>query len=73
MGLGGHAGPRWLIDPRTEASLLLTAFARNGRPTVPGSRSLGLRLEASRRLSPRVSGQLGASWSAKRHDDEHAS
>ena len=67
MGLGGHAGPRWLIDQRTEASLLLTA-RREWQGDKPSSRSLGLRLEASRRLTPRLSGQLGASWSEKRHD-----
>ena len=68
MGFGAHVGPRWLIDPRTEASLLFTArreWQGNNKPT---SRSLGLRLEAFRRLSPRVSGQLGLSWSEKRHD-----
>ena len=67
MGLGGHAGPRWLIDQRTEASLLLTA-RREWQGDKPSSRSMGLRLEASRRLTPRLSGQLGASWSEKRHD-----
>ena len=66
--LGGHVGPRWLIGPRTEASLLLAA-RRDWQAGRPSSRSLGFRLEASRRLSPRVSGQLGASWAEKRHDD----
>ncbi len=65
--LGLHAGPRWLIDPRTEASLLAT-YSREWQGGKPSSRSAGARLEASRRLTPRVSGQLGASWSAKRHD-----
>ena len=67
MGLGGHVGPRWLIGPGTEASLLLSA-RREWQADRPSSRSLGLRLEASRRLSPRLSGQLGASWNEKRHD-----
>ena len=67
MGLGGHVGPRWLINQRTEASLLLTA-RREWQADRPSSRSLGLRLEASRRLSARASGQLGASWNARRHD-----
>ena len=67
MGLGIHAGPRWLIDKRTEASLLLT-FRREWRGDKPSSRSLGMRLETFRRLTPRVSGQFGASWNAKRHD-----
>ena len=68
MGLGLHAGSRWLIDPRTEASLLLT-FRREWQGGRPSSRSAGLRLKASRRLTPRLSGQLGASWSEKRHDE----
>ena len=66
--LGGHVGARWLIGPRTEASLLLAA-RRDWQAGRPSSRSLGFRLEASRRLSPRVSGQFGASWAEKRHDD----
>ena len=68
MGLGGHVGPRWLIGPRTEASLLLAA-RREWQADSPSSRSLGFRLEASRRLSPRLSGQLGASLVEKRHDN----
>ena len=69
MGLGGHIGPRWLAGPRTEASLLLAA-RRDWQAGRPVSRSLGLRMEAFRRLSPRLSGQLGASWTDKRHDDD---
>ena len=68
MTLRGHVGPRWLIDQRTEASLLLTA-RQEWRSDEPSSRGLGLRLEASRRLSPRLTGQLGMSWSEKRHDE----
>lgn len=67
MGLGGHVGPRWLIGPRTDASLLLAA-RRDWQAGNPTSRSLGFRMEASRRLTPRVSGQLGASRTEKRHD-----
>ncbi|MXX91582.1 MAG: DUF560 domain-containing protein [Boseongicola sp. SB0677_bin_26] len=67
MGLGGHVGPRWLIGPRSEGSLLLAA-RREWQADRPSSRSLGFRLEASRRFSPRLSGQLGASWIEKRHD-----
>ena len=69
MTLRGHAGPRWLIDQRTEASLLFTARQEWQGDNEPSSRSLGLRLEASRRLSPRLSGQIGVSWSKKRHDE----
>ena len=68
MSLGGHVGPRWLIGPQTEASLLFTT-RREWQADRPSRRSLGVRLEASRRLTPRVSGQFGASWSARRHDE----
>ena len=67
MGLGGHVGPRWLIGPGTEASLLLAA-RREWQAGSPSSRSLGFRLEASRRFSPRLSGQFDASRVEKRHD-----
>ena len=68
MRLGGHVGPRWLVDARTEASLLFTTHRDWTENDKPYSRSLGLRLEAFRRLSPRLSGQLDASWRARRHD-----
>jgi len=68
MRLGGHVGPRWLVDARTEASLLFTTHRDWTGNDQPYSRSLGLRLEAFRRLSPRLSGQLDASWRARRHD-----
>ena len=68
MRLGGHVGPRWLVDARTEASLLFTTHRDWTENDKPYSRSLGFRLEAFRRLSPRLSGQLDASWRARRHD-----
>jgi len=68
MRLGGHVGPRWLVDARTEASLLFTTHRDWTENDQPYSRSLGFRLEAFRRLSPRLSGQLDASWRARRHD-----
>ena len=68
MALGGHFGPRWLIGPRGEASLLLEA-RREWQRGDPYNRSMGLRLEASRRLSARLSANGSASWKEKRHDD----
>lgn len=68
MGIGGHVGPRWLIGPRTEASLLLAARREWQGDNEPTTRSLGARLEASRRFSPRLSGRFGASWTERRHD-----
>ena len=67
MALGGFVGPRWLIGQSAEASVLLAA-RREWQRGSASSRSAGLRLEASRRLSSRLSGQLGASWNERRHD-----
>ena len=57
----GYLGPRWLIDARTEASLLATVQRQwsAGRPQMD---QFGLRLEAEHRLTPRVGlyGRLGA-------------
>ena len=47
-------GPRWLIDPRTEASLLATV-ERQWSTGTPETDRFGLRLETERRLSPRFS------------------
>ena len=57
----GYLGPRWLIDARTEASLLATVQRQwsAGRPQMD---QFGLRLEAEHKLMPRVGlyGRLGA-------------
>ena len=57
----GYLGPRWLIDARTEASLLATVQRQwsAGRPQMD---QFGLRLEAEHTLTPRVGlyGRLGA-------------
>ncbi len=56
-----YLGPRWLVDARTEASLLATVQRQwtGGRPNTD---QFGLRLEAARRLTPRLSvqGRAGA-------------
>ncbi len=51
--LAAHVGPRWLIDARTEASLLATADRQwtAGRPETD---SVGLRLEGEHLLTPRL-------------------
>ncbi len=54
-----YLGPRWLVDPRTEVSLLATA-QRNWTAGTPGTDRYGLRLEAGRRLTPRLSVQARA-------------
>ena len=69
--LGVHAGPRWLADPRTDLSIL--ASARRSLVAGTGdSDSLGGRLEARRRLTPRVAVTGRASWHDRRYrEDRH--
>ena len=56
-----YLGPRWLIDARTDASLLATVQREwsAGRPTTD---QFGMRLEGRHRLTPRLSvqGRVGA-------------
>ena len=51
-----YLGPRWLIDARTEGSLLATA-QRQWTAGMPETDQYGLRLEASRHLTPLLSVQ----------------
>ena len=55
-----HLGPRFLINPVTEASVLATASREwsAGRPTI---RTAGSRLEVRRRLNRRLTGEVHAS------------
>ena len=55
-----YAGPRWLVDPTTEASLLATV-QRQWSAGQPDSDQFGFRLETEHRLTPRVTlqGRLG--------------
>ena len=60
---GGHVGPRWLLDGRSEASLLATARRQwsRGRPETD---RYGLRAEAERRLTRRLTlfGHADLAW-----------
>ena len=56
-----HAGPRWLVDGRTEASVLASARRRWEGTSVEHD-ALGARIEARRRLAPRVTANARASW-----------
>ncbi len=67
MTLSAHAGPRWLIDQRTEASLLLDA-RRHWSGGKGQYNEFGPRLEAERRLTPRLTAHGGLSWRDRRHD-----
>ena len=64
--LSTHLGPRWLVDARTEGSLLASARQR-WTGTAPNNRELGGRLEVARRLTPRVTTFAQASWHDRRY------
>ena len=61
-------GPRILIDPVTEASVLATA-SQQWAAGDPESHVLGGRLEVRRRLSQRVTAQAHGSWQERRYRD----
>ena len=56
-----HLGPRWLIDPATEASFLATA-ERRWAAGAPQSYALGPRLEARHRITRRLTAEANLSW-----------
>ena len=62
----GHAGPRWLPDPASEASLLASA-RRLWRGGVRDFDEFGIRIEVLRRLGRRSTGAVLASWHERRH------
>ena len=64
--LSAHIGPRWLVDGRTEASLLASA-RRRWLGTAPDHRDLGIRLEGGHRVSPQVTAIAQASWHGRRY------
>ena len=59
--LSVHLGPRWLIDRRTEVSLLGNARRRWAAGAIDHDAG-GARLQAWRRLTPRVSANVRGSW-----------
>ena len=63
-----HAGPRWLVDPRTEASVLASA-RRHWAGTSIEHDAVGARIEARRRLAPRVTANARASWHQREYRD----
>ena len=56
-----HLGPRFLIDPVTEASVLATG-SREWSAGNPTNHAVGSRIEVKRRLSRRVTAEAHASW-----------
>ena len=59
--VSGHAGPRWLVDRSTEASVL-ASVQRNWSGGAPNHDALGVRLEADRRFTRRVTANARTSW-----------
>ena len=64
--IGAHFGPRWLIGPRTEASLLASTRL-SWLSDEPDFRDLGFRFEGRHRLTPRLSASLDAAWHDRRY------
>ena len=61
-----HAGPRWLVDRDTEVSLVGNA-RRRWTGTTLSHDDLGARVEAGRRLTPRIRVSGRASWYRRDH------
>ena len=59
--LSVHAGPRWLVGRRTEASVLASARRRWAGTSIEHD-AVGARIEARRRLTPQVTANTRASW-----------
>ena len=59
--VSGHAGPRWLLGRNTEASVL-ASVQRRWSAGAPDHDALGVRLEAGRRFTRRVTVNARASW-----------
>ena len=64
--LAAHVGPRWLVDPLTEISLLATAHRQwlGGHPFVDET---GVRLELDRRLTPGIWARGTAAYRESEH------
>ena len=61
-----HLGPRWFAGPLTEMSFLGSANRRLVASTSDYD-ELGVRVEASRRMSPRLVGNARFSWHDRRY------
>ena len=59
--LAVHAGPRWLIDQRTELSVLADASRRWAGGSIEHD-AAGARIEARRRLTNRATASVHGSW-----------
>ena len=64
--VSAHTGPRWLVDKDTDVSLVANA-RRRWTGTAPSYDDLGVRVEAGRRLTPRIRVSGRASWYRRDH------
>ena len=64
--VSAHAGPRWLVDKDTDVSLVANA-RRRWTGTTLSYDDLGARVEAGRRLTPRIRVSGRASWYRRDH------
>ena len=67
MDVSVHVGPRWLISPRSEASLLATG-RQHWSAGDPRYYDLGLRVEARHTLTARTRLRARASWAQRDFD-----
>ena len=67
--LAVHAGPRWLVDRDTDASVLASA-RRQWTAGAPAYDGLGGRLEAGRRFTRRLTAGASASWHERAYRTE---
>ena len=68
MTVGAHLGPRWLIGRATEASLLAVA-RQHWISDETDHRDLGLRVEARRRLTARMTANAQVSRLERRYEE----
>ena len=68
MTIGTHVGPRWLIDRATEASVLAVA-RQHWISDEADHRDLGLRVEAQRRLTARMTANVQVSRLERRYEE----
>ena len=68
MTIGAHLGPRWLIGRATEASLL-AVVRQHWISDEADHRDLGLRVEARKRLTPRMTANVQVSRLKRRYEE----
>ena len=64
--VSGHAGPRWLMDGNSDASVL-ASVQRRWSAGAPNYDALGARVEAGHRFTRRVTANAQVSWHDRRY------